>query len=516
MPMKQVFIFSSLLVAAMCFLSGCVAFNMGAPDRQTYEFKVGKANPVALGRETVEVGPSLFRKPGKGEELGKIDIGLAGDVLLRQKKGDVYHQVTITRQDRMSFGLFPWGAEYYWRPKESLEPMVGWQHKSGTIYQKDTNNRVSAVYFGGAFATPFALLYTPLFGKYECHSHHWKGNIGILAKLSSADREKADINVRSTKSAGMGEFAHCAWLGFHKYQTIVIGPELSGRTDEWEETERRSVKVPGPYKIEFRIPSIGYRKVQTVESGETAETFLLPPVEEDVEVESKIRFFPAETVHGVLFDQNANAVFDAAQGKTFSRNVKLYASASAGGFAPIGGVTTQVVVHVREPVVPFMTEKKESNRKGWSIYRITILDEDKTAFDINKLAKPEILRELRDEYISCHPDVQADVVNAHASYVTDPADGRVLVYSGVAFAVQPVDRMEYDAETRRGTIRLRVSDHLDLKAARAWARENIEKIVSEKNIVLEHGKSLPVGATYRSLDEVLENGILTIGFEAEN
>ena len=562
--MKPVIVFLPI-IAATLLGTGCVAFNMGAPDKKTYEFRAGKAKPTPLDRETIDVGPTFSRKteddnyvvdaaiaralgldkvvaipagaktvsvprelankhgvssssapkPPKGEELGKIDIGLAGTVLVRQQTGDVYHDVTITKQNRMSFGFFPWGAEYFHRPKGSLEPMVGWRQKSGTLYEKDTNNRVTAVYFGGAIATPFTLLFTPFFGRYECHSHHWKGNIGILDKLTPADREKIDINVRSTKNAGIGEFAHCSWLGFHKYQTIVIGPETSGRIDGRTETERHQVKVPGPYKIEFRIPSLGYRKIQSMAPGETIETFLLPPVEEDMEVESKIRFLPAEATSGTIADKDALTVFDAAQGKTFSRSVKLYASASAGSVFS-SGVSTQVVVHVKAPSAPFKTEKRKAKREGWTIYRVTILDDTMTAFDINKLAKPSILSELRNEYASNHPDAEARTIHAHVSYVTDPSDEQVLVYSGVAFAVQPVDRMEYDAGTRRGTIRLRVSDYLDLKAARAWARENIEKIVAEKNVIIESGNELPSGAKYKSLDEVLESGILTIHFEAVN
>lgn len=564
-PTRPRLAFACLLVAAASLSTGCVAFSMGDPDQRTYEFRTGKAKPVTLDRKTVEVGPSLSRKssddeyvvdvavaralgldkvvaipagaktvsvsrelanrhgvssssarkPPKGEELGRIDIGLAGDILVRLQTGDVYREVTIAKQNRMSFGLFPWGAEYYYRPKESLEPMVGWRHKHGTIYEKNDRSRIDAVYFGGAFATPFALLYTPFFGKYECRSHHWKGNIGVLSKLSPADREKADINVRSTKNAGLGEFAHCAWFGFHRYQTIMIGPEMPGRTDKREETERRPVKVPGPYKIEFRIPSLGYRKVQTVEPERTEETFLLPSVEEDVDAEAKIRFLPADAANETIADPDALAVFEAARGKTFSRNIRLYASASSGGFAA-GGVMTQVVMHVQSPETPFRSEKRKAKREGWTVYRVSILDDGMTAFDVNKLVKPDILRELRDEFASKNPGVEASSIHAHASYVTDPEDARVLVYSGLAFAIQPIDRMEYDDKTRRGTVRLRVSDHLDLKAARAWARENIERIVSEKNVLLEPGKSLPPGAQYRSLDEVLENGILTIHFEATN
>lgn len=551
----------AVLLAAACAGSGCVAFNMGEPDRETYEFKIGPAKATPLDRTVIDAGPVLSRKseddnyvvdaavaralgldkvvpvpagaktvsvpreianrhgvsgsvsrrPAKGEELGKIDIGLAGDVELKQRTGDVYGKVTITKQNRMSFGLVPGAAEYFLRPEGSLKPMVGWEHKHGTQYEKELRSSAAMSMYGGLLATPFAILCTPFAGKYECHSHHWQGNIGVLQKLSPADREKADINVRSTKFAGLGEAAHWPWFGFHKYQTIVIGPQESGRTDTRVESERRTVRVKGPYKIEFRIPALGYRKVQTVGRDAESETFLLPSVEEDVDAEAKIRFLPAGADAGTIVDRDENAVFAAVRGKTYSRQVRLHASASTGGFAP-GGVVTQIVVRPQE--APFSISKLRSKKTGRISYRVTKHDESMTAFDVDKLARPEILRELAEAYAADHPGEEADTIRAYASYVTDKTDPDVLVYAGTAFTVRPAERMEYDAETRRGSVRLRVSDHLDLKSARAWARENVGMIVSDKNIALEAGGSPPAGAKFRLLDDKLEDGILTIWFEA--
>jgi hypothetical protein len=50
--------------------------------------------------------------------------------------------------------------------------------------------------------------------------------------------------------------------------------------------------------------------------------------------------------------------------------------------------------------------------------------------------------------------------------------------------------------------------------AKRWARDNIEAIAREKNVLLEAGGAPPEGAVYRSLGETLEDGVLTVEFEA--
>ena len=49
---------------------------------------------------------------------------------------------------------------------------------------------------------------------------------------------------------------------------------------------------------------------------------------------------------------------------------------------------------------------------------------------------------------------------------------------------------------------------------KAWARENIAAVVTDKNVLLTAGERPPEGATFRSLDENFSDGILTVEFEA--
>jgi hypothetical protein len=71
---------------------------------------------------------------------------------------------------------------------------------------------------------------------------------------------------------------------------------------------------------------------------------------------------------------------------------------------------------------------------------------------------------------------------------------------------------QYDNVTRKGTLSVDVSDY-GLEA-RNWVLQNIGKICSSKNLLLEAGKETDTGGKYRVLNESMKNGILTIEFTA--
>ena len=84
------------------------------------------------------------------------------------------------------------------------------------------------------------------------------------------------------------------------------------------------------------------------------------------------------------------------------------------------------------------------------------------------------------------------------------------------FSVQPVktDGWRYDAESRSGWVKLRIEDGISADEAKRWARDNISPIVADKNVLVGAGTPPPPGATYRSLGETFENGLLTVEFQA--
>lgn len=90
--------------------------------------------------------------------------------------------------------------------------------------------------------------------------------------------------------------------------------------------------------------------------------------------------------------------------------------------------------------------------------------------------------------------------------------GRVFV--GLEGRVLRTDRWSDDEETRRGAVRLRASDDVSPDLLWRWARENVAEIVRDKNVSLVAGRESPAGARFVLLGEALENGVLTVEFEA--
>ena len=150
---------------------------------------------------------------------------------------------------------------------------------------------------------------------------------------------------------------------------------------------------------------------------------------------------------------------------------------------------------------------------GRAAYRVRIRDASMTAFDVVRVVKPEIETVLRDAFAAESPGIDVRTVRAYV--VPEFGEDRTIRFRGVAFSVQPVtDGWRYDADSHRGSIRLRVSEGMTPEEAKRWARDNIEAIAREKNVSLEAGGAPPEGAVYRSLGETLEDGVLTVEFEA--
>ena len=100
-----------------------------------------------------------------------------------------------------------------------------------------------------------------------------------------------------------------------------------------------------------------------------------------------------------------------------------------------------------------------------------------------------------------------------AAFTLPPEPGYtppVVVYQPPRAGQPTEDEWSYDADTRRGTVSLKVSEGMTPEEAKQWAREHIEAIVQEKNVALDAGG----GAVYRCLDEHLQDGVLTVEFEA--
>ena len=164
------------LFAAALLGAGCVAFNVGEPQRWT------------------------------------IDRGEKGEVV-------------VTRQKKMSLGFFPAEAEHIWKPAGAIQPRIGWNHKGDGYYWKSNSEVLGRYLIGTWFATPWSILVTPWHGEYSCSAHHWTGqNIEWLRALPAG--AQAELGVKTWRDGswrfGYFDVGHSSLLGCHRFETVII------------------------------------------------------------------------------------------------------------------------------------------------------------------------------------------------------------------------------------------------------------------------------------------------------
>ena len=118
--------------------------------------------------------------------------------------------------------------------------------------------------------------------------------------------------------------------------------------------------------------------------------------------------------------------------------------------------------------------------------------------------------EVQAAYQREFPDVDASTLRVEVRHQV--SDGMIVGRAEV-LTIKPFE-LNYDASTRKGKLAVRFNAN-QYEAARKWIRNNIEKLVRDKNIALITGK-IPPEAKYYSLDESLKDGnILEIEFKTE-
>jgi len=181
-----VFAISSVL------LCGCMAFNVGEPQRWT------------------------------------IDRGSEG-------------KVVVTRQKKMSIGFFPSEAEHIWKPAGAVKPLAGWNHSGNGNYFRDNREPGYRYLFFCWFTTPWSILVTPWYGNYACDSHHWRGNNVELIRLLPAEAQE-EIHVKTyadgdRKWGVRSSFSHSSLLGCHRYATVVVEETSAGDEDDGNDAD---------------------------------------------------------------------------------------------------------------------------------------------------------------------------------------------------------------------------------------------------------------------------------------
>ena len=336
-------------LAAALLGSGCMSFEVGDPTYASVEYKAETTFAKTLSREAADVAPSV------SQDGDALRIGLRGSIETKTETEDVYREISVKRQKRMSFGLFPAADEAWRKPKGAMLPLqdmkietdpatiarVKRQFPIDPLHQAVYEAPTGETYIAhsmiedlpdllGVLYTPWALLVTPFYGDWECRSHHWCFRAGVhndflaaYMKLPEAERRKLGINQCDSYSAG-GRVAHAPWFGFHRYVNLYPrGPTLSRKEKSVRATRSPAVAVAGPYEIEVEIPAIGYKRRQGVLEGQTEEPFFLPSADRDMPADATIRFFPSPD--GTVADKDQRAILEAVRGRNFTETIRLRA-----------------------------------------------------------------------------------------------------------------------------------------------------------------------------------------------
>ncbi len=560
--MAQEFGFAFLAALLAAAGTGCVAVNVGKPE--VYRHTETRRETAARPARTV-VASAGGRQWQTGE---RAVVGISAELRDEYPRTRWEETVTVRRQKRLGIGLFPGAAEAYLMPRGALKSGMGlfreWDREEPEYcaYYGQTEWDYGVLYVGNsilmlglstAIGTVNSLLVQP-FADWPCHHDLVDGEnlrkgvriqghgpfadasgspkIQALGRFTPGERRK--MGVRTCwdpmlkdddlgPAVGLG-WTHMGLAGCHKHLAVFVDPVKTGpREDDGAETRTRRVDVPGPYLAELSIPALGFKRVQRVEGGSTRAEFALPAGPRECIAEAVARFRPDPA--GGAADAEARMVLEQVAGKAYRFDVALRAGAPTPPKSEPPPSSTSVPPHSLPPPPVLPAPPSRADGALWEVtgirrtaggryeVRVAIADRSKT-FDIGWAVETEVRGIIREDFVNRHPGTGIQYVHGVVDWETEE-NGAVLVYRGWAFSARPVsDGWTYDDGARRGTVRLRISEGMPADEAKRWARENIEAIVKEKNVALEAGKAPPEGAVYRSLGETLEDGVLTVEFEA--
>ena len=490
-------------LVALCACSGCIAFNVGSPERFTSEFPAG-VETRTTSRKALYSQPTVER-----DRTGTdVSVALHGVVERGEQKCRIVNEIDICRQKRMSFGFFPAAAERNLRPSDSARPIWFYDPSFGRdkILAIDDGQGPAWLFLGGPIVglplVPYALFVEPFAGNWDCGDHPWRngGKDWISAPAGAGYRPYSHGGTRNSFP-----FLHLAPFGFFRHVRLEFSPERfkEARPISAATYVRETLAVRGPYRIDLSVPAIGFSDRREVGDGADRAEFRLPPGASASDAVALVRYRPSAAGLGAIRDESQRVLLEDAM--RWAHVVPL---------GPLGAGARVVVAVEAARKAPIRYQREKDDANGRSVYRAEVLDETKDAFEIAAFVRPFLLEELREEFAERHPGLDRDLVRAWADYETEE-DGATLLFSGAAFSVQPVaDGWRYDDASRRGMVRLRLSKEAELADARRWARENVESIVRDRNAVLAEGSGPPPGAKYRSLSERFEDGVLVLEFEA--
>lgn len=522
-------------VTMLWFVAGCVAVDVGRPELLHHDVKreVIDAKPRRVALEKARV--QLWQR---GETA---IVSLDAEVLEEYARQQYAKRISVRRQKRLAFGLFPGAAELVWMPKgalasamtvkraayESLPHYCGFydDHDPDLLHYtveqlKMLGMGLLVLELGSIICTVESMLLAP-FETWECGGHdfidreYWKRGVlhngqrvadasrsprlQALAELPEELRRR--IGVRTcfdVQSMEGGEEMHFGLFGFHKYLAVSVDiDETGGDVTTGIQFKKKKTVVSGPFEVEFSIPGIGYSERHVVGQEETQTTFALPSSVQDTTIKAYVSV--RECVgneEGKLSSLTEQAIRNLT-GQNSRFDVNLRGSRAA----PITHARTYEI----EQILP--------ERDGKYLVRVRIADSRQTSTIANDIA-PDVRRLIREAYIRRHPATRVEEICDCVEWRVDADEPAILVFEGWAFAARPLaSGWKWNAGTRRGRFRIAFSAGVPEEQIRKWTRENIAAIVADKNIVLAPGER-PSGARYRIVSESFENGVFSVEFEA--
>lgn len=522
-----------LLAAAVVVLgAGCVAVPLGREECvKTFEYKQKSEMTGETRRLPVESVAAVRNEAPRGAgDAGRVLVGLEGRVKRTDKWEDEYRKVDLLWQKRMGFGFMP--------------GMTGWLRSDvapagvpteGGGFRYAMRGELDEVEGQGIaltwFFVPYNLLVEPFVGSWDgtgralCPVDWPTGKTREPIRSSEWTRSDLYAQFAEYMEKRLGKrtfFSACrdaAFFGFKRFSTYRWGEPREARTAERETTMEEKAYGRGPFEVELEVPAIGWRGQESVPPGGKEAAFALPFADVERMAEGRVRFF-GSGMRG-LEDDATKALLEGARGKEYAVQVRLRQAPEGLAVADAERFVGDVPVAVATQVVAqaaggpsYRLEKDGTTEGGAGMWRVTLLDGAKSGLEIAAEVRPKILAELREVYLAKHPGAGEGRVHAAVDYVTAEG-GKVLVFTGAAFELRPVvDGWEYNAGTRRGSVRLHAPSDVPPDTLRRWAREHVSDIVAEKNVARTVGAEPPRGARFRLLDESLEGGVLTVEFEA--
>lgn len=522
------------MAGAMAALgAGCVALPVGREESvKTFKYRQKSEMTGETRRSPVEsVATARNESPRGVWDAGQVLVGLEGKVRRTDKWEDEYRTVDLLWQKRLGFGFMP--GLTGWMLTGSAKAGVPTE---GGGFRYDEQGDLDemegmGLCLGNWLFVPYNLLIEPFAGPWDSTGHALCPKDWPTGKtrnpIRSSDWTRTDLYAQFAEymEDRLGRrtlFSACrdsVFFGFKRFSTYRWGEPREARTAERETTMEEKAYGRGPFEVELEVPDIGWTARAGVPPGAKEAPFTMPFADSDRMAEGRVRFWG--TGARGLEDDATRALLEGARGKEYAVQVRLrrapegMSSEKAAQFDREGpaAVVTQIVARVAGGA-SYRLEKGDTVEDGVGTWRVTMLEGSKTGLEIAAEMRPKILAELREIYLAQHPGADEESVHTAVDYVTAEG-GNVLVFTGGAFELRPVvDGWEYHAATRRGTVRLHAPTDVPPDTLRRWAREHVAAIVADKNVARAVGAAPPPGARFRLRDEALEDGVLTVEFEA--